>query len=54
MLFLIGLSMGNSQKAEGRLVSWYLNIGNYRPVSFSSVSHENNVTAESQVQLMRT
>lgn len=32
--------MGNSQKAEGKLVSRYLNIGNYRPVSFSSVSHK--------------
>lgn len=53
MLFLIGLFMGNSQKAEGKLVSGYLNIGNYRPVSFSSVSHKNNVAAESQVQLMR-
>jgi len=40
MLFLIGLFMGNSQKAEGKLVSWYLNTGNYRPVSFSSVSHK--------------
>lgn len=40
MLFLIGLFMGNSLKAKGKLVSWYLNIGNYRPVSFSSVSHK--------------
>lgn len=31
--------LGNFQKAEGKLVSWYLDVGNYRPVSFSSVSH---------------
>lgn len=30
--------MGNFQKAEGKLVSWYLDVGNYRPVSFPSVS----------------
>lgn len=34
VLFLIGLSW-----AEGKLVSWYLDVGNYRPVGFSSVSH---------------
>lgn len=39
MLFLIGFITGNSHKTDGKLVSWYLNTGNYRPVSLASVSH---------------
>lgn len=42
MLFLVGLIMGNSSKTDGKLVSWYLNTGNYRPVSLVSLSH--NIT----------
>lgn len=41
VLALIGLIMGNSRKTGGELVSWYLNTGNYRPVSLTQC----NVTA---------